>query len=152
MYTSNCIHLCLKQYLMFHKYLNLINMTYIFTKVHDIGVEFTIVCVEKKLKHTLPDFKKAESAIQRQAFHLKLSSISVEQRQVFDIIDPFLIQPIIPIIYNNGCGVTSHFYPALHIFEIFFQIIIDSLQSCALFIKTSQRKSRARKQNTNTGQ
>ena len=40
-------------------------MTYIllFTKVQDIGVEFTIVYVEKKLKHTLPDFKKAESAI-----------------------------------------------------------------------------------------
>ena len=120
-------------------------MTYILTKVQDIGVEFTNECLEKKLKHTLPDFKKAESAIQRQAFHLKFSSISVEQRQVFDIIDPFLIQPVIPIIYN-GCGVTSHFYPALHIFEIFFQIIIDSLQSCALFIMTSQRK------NTNTGQ
>ena len=38
-------------------------MTYIFTKVQDIGVEFTNECVEKKLKPTLPDFKKAESAI-----------------------------------------------------------------------------------------
>ena len=40
----------------------------------------------------------------------------------------------------------NKFYPALHIFEISFQIILDSLQSCALFIMTSQRK------NTNTGQ
>ena len=38
-------------------------MNYTFTKVQDIGVEFTNECVEKKLKHTLSDFKKAESAI-----------------------------------------------------------------------------------------
>ena len=43
--------------------ISIINMTYIFTKVQDIGVEFTNECVEKKLKHTLSDFKKAESAI-----------------------------------------------------------------------------------------
>ena len=31
--------------------------------MQDIGMEFKNVCVEKKLKHTLSDFKKAESAI-----------------------------------------------------------------------------------------
>ena len=120
-------------------------MTYIFTKVQDIGVEFTNECVEKKLKHTLSDFKKAESAIQQQAFHLKFSSISVEQRQVIDIIDPFFDSTS----HTNNLQwmwMTNHFYPELHIFEISFQIILDSLQSCALFIMTSQRK------NTNTGQ
>ena len=40
----------------------------------------------------------------------------------------------------------NKFYPALHIFEISLQIILDYLQSCALSIMTSQRK------NTNTGQ
>ena len=40
----------------------------------------------------------------------------------------------------------NNFYPALHIFEIAFQIILGPLQSCALFIMTSQRK------NKNTGQ
>ena len=42
--------------------------------------------------------------------------------------------------------IENKFYPTLHIFEISLQIILDSLQSCALFIMTSQRK------NTNTGQ
>ena len=34
----------------------------------------------------------------------------------------------------------NKFYPALNIFEISLQIIFDSVQSCALFIMTSQRK------------
>ena len=47
---------------MFHRY---INMTYKFTKVQGIiiSVEFANVCEETKLKHTLPEFKKADSAI-----------------------------------------------------------------------------------------
>ena len=40
-------------------------MNYKFTKVQDIiiSVEFANVCEEKKLKHTLPKFRKADSAI-----------------------------------------------------------------------------------------
>ena len=65
-------------------------MTCIFTKVQNISSEFANVRVQKKLMHALPDFKKAESAIWRQAFQ----SHFIQQRQVIDIIDPYLIQPI----------------------------------------------------------
>ena len=131
------IQLCLKEYLRFHRYLN---TTCMFTKVQNINMEFANVRVKRNW--CTPYLISRKLAVPSSGMHF--SQHIVHQRQVFEIIDPFLIQPIIPIIYN-GCGVTSHFYPALHIFAIFFQIIIDSLQSCALFIKTSQRKSRARK-------
>ena len=65
-------------------------MTCIFTKVQNIRREFANVRAQKKLMDTLPDFKKAESAIWRQAFQ----SHFIQQRQVIDMIDPYLVQPI----------------------------------------------------------
>ena len=93
-----------------------------------------------KLMHTLPDFKKAGSAIQRQAFQ----STCCQQRQVIDIIDPYLIQTIILRIYH-GYGDGQSFLSCPAPLQKFFTNHDNSLQLCVLRIMISQIKSRARK-------
>ena len=97
---------------------------------------------KKKLLHTLPDFKKAGGAIQRQAFQ---STFFIQQRHLNDIIDPYLIQTIILRIYHDyGDGQSFISCPAP--LQKLLTNNYNSLQLCAQRIMISQIKSRAKKQ------
>ena len=131
------IQLCLKEYLRFHRYLD---TTYMFTKVQNINMEFANVRVKRNW--CTPYLISRKLAVPSSGMHF--SQHIVHQRQVFEIIDPFLIQPIILRIYH-GYGDGQSFLSCPAPLLKFLPNHDNSLQLCTLRIMISQIKSSARK-------
>ena len=132
------IQLCLKEYLRFHRYLD---TTYMFTKVQNINMEFANVRVKRNW--CTPYLISRKLAVPSSGMHF--SQHIVHQRQVFEIIDPFLIQPIIllenlpwlwwrPVLFILPCTIAK--VPSNDKY----------LQLCGRRIMIAHSKSRARKQ------
>ena len=100
---------CLKEYLGFHRY---INMTFMFTKVQNISREFANVRVKRNWCIPYLVSRKLRAPSSARLFYQPFI------QQVIDIIDPYLIQTIILRIYH------SYSYPSLHHCNNSFQIMI----------------------------
>ena len=131
------IQLCLKEYLSFHIYLN---MTFVFTKVQNISMEFANARVKRNwcTPYLISRKLGAPSSVRHCSQHF------IQQRQTIDTIDPYQIQPIILRIYH-GYGDGQSFLSCAAPFQNFLTNHDNSLQLCALRIMISQIKSRARK-------
>ena len=73
----------------------------------------------------------------------------IHQRQVIDVIDPYLIQPIILRIYH-GCGDGHIFFSCPAPLQKFLTIRDNSLQLCALRIMISRAEQES--ENASIGQ
>ncbi len=125
---------CLKEYLRFHRY---INMTFMFTKVQNISRKFANVRVKRNW--CIPYLISRKLRAPSSARHFCQPFI----QQVIGIIDPYLIQTIIlRIYYSYGDCQSFLSFPAP--LQQFLPNHDNSLQLCALHTQSKGMGKKAR--------